>query len=184
MFPVLLIVIGITVLALGKRLSIMGAAVGFLLGVGLLRLFPETSGPIITFGIPIGLAVAGFFAAAFARGIIDIVILVVGAIAGAAVVLGFLDLFNIDLGLANWLLAVVGGVAGFMMIRRGRKGSKDWGMVILASLVGALLVTRGIVLLMPSLQDTITGIIAIALTAGGIVYQGGFLTKDDSSEAA
>ena len=38
MFPVLLIVIGIVVLVLGKRLAVLGAAVGALLGVGLLRL--------------------------------------------------------------------------------------------------------------------------------------------------
>ena len=35
----------------------------------------------------------------------DIVILVLGVLAGAAIVLGFLNLFNIGPGLLNWLLA-------------------------------------------------------------------------------
>ena len=38
MFPLLLIVLGIVVLAIGKRLAVLGAAVGALLGVGLLSL--------------------------------------------------------------------------------------------------------------------------------------------------
>ena len=62
MFPILLIAIGIAVLVLGKRLAVLGAAVGFLLGVGLLALFPGTSGPWITLGIPIVLAVIGALA--------------------------------------------------------------------------------------------------------------------------
>jgi hypothetical protein len=127
------------VLALGRRLAVMGAAVGFLLGVGLLTLFPGSSGPLITFGVPIALALLGFFAAAFAKGLIDVVVLVLGALAGAAIVLAFLDLFGFDAGLMRWLLAVVGGVVGLILIRRARRGSKDWGIIILAGLVGALL---------------------------------------------
>ena len=81
MFPILLIVIGIAVLLLGQRLAVLGAAVGALLGVVLLRLFPGTSDPLVHFGVVLGLALVGFFAAAFARGIIDVVILVLGALA-------------------------------------------------------------------------------------------------------
>ena len=94
MFPLFLIVIGILVLALGKRLAVLGAAVGALLGVGLLKLTPATSGPWVTLGIPIALALVGFFGAGFAKGLINIVVLVMGALAGAAIVMGFLDLFQ------------------------------------------------------------------------------------------
>ncbi len=180
MFPILVIVIGIAVLVFGQRLAVMGAAVGALLGVGLLVLFPGDTGPWITFGLPIGLAILGFFMAGFAKGFIEVVVLVIGALAGAAIVLAFLNIFNIDLGFMNWLLAVVGGVIGLMAIRRSRKASKDWGLIILASLVGGLLITRGISVLIPSMQDSINALIALALTAGGIVYQGGFLSKSQT----
>lgn len=178
MFPILMIVIGIAVLIFGRRLAVLGAAVGALLGVVLLRLFwdaPDLSTMLLVVG---GLALLGFITAAFARGMIDIVILVLGALAGAAITLSFLDLFRIDLGLMNWLLAVAGGVVGLIMIRRARRGSKDWGMVILASLIGALLVVRGINILLPSLQNTVIAtVILVALTAGGIVYQSGLLSR-------
>ena len=52
----------------------------------------------------------------------------------------------------RWLLAVVGGVVGFILIRRARKGYQDWGIIILAGLVGALLVMRGLTILLPALQ--------------------------------
>lgn len=155
----------------------MGAAVGGLLGVVLLRLIPGSSDLLIQFGVVIALALAGFFAAAFARGIIDVVIMVLGALAGAGIVLGLLDLFGIDLGLVNWLLAVVGGVVGLMLIRSSRRRSRDWGMIILAGLIGALLVTRGLVILLPSLQGIIRTLIVLVLAGASIAYQGGYLGK-------
>ncbi len=124
MFPVFVIAVGIAVLLIGKRLAVLGAAVGALLGVGLLGLFPGDSGIWITLGVPVALAVLGFFAAGFAKGLIEIIVLVLGALGGAAVVLGFLNLFNIDLGLMNWLLAVVGGVVGLILLSTREKALK------------------------------------------------------------
>lgn len=174
MFPILLIVVGALVLLFGSRLSVLGAAVGALLGVILLQLFPEGSELWVQLAVVLGLALVGFFAAAFARGIIDVVILVLGALAGAAIVLSFLDLFSVEPGLLNWLLAVVGGVVGLMVIRRSRKSTKDWGMIILAGLLGALLVARGLILLIPSLAGgVIATLIVVVLAGAGIAYQGG-----------
>ena len=177
MFPIILIALGIAVLTFGNRLAILGAAVGGLLGAVLLRFFPglDATGQLLLIG---GLALAGFFLAAFARGVIEIVILVIGAFAGAAVVLGILQIFRIDLGLANWLLAVVGGVIGLMVIRRSRRGPRDWGMILLASLVGALLILRGLILLFPVLQNSAIDTVIIILLVGlGIAFQGGYLTR-------
>src|SRR5574341_1344705 len=96
LFPVLIIAIGIAVLLSGKRLAVLGAAVGALLGVSVLRLLniPLTD-VLLTLLIPGLLAVIGFFVAGFAKGIVNIVLLVLGALAGAAIVLGFFDLFNL-----------------------------------------------------------------------------------------
>ncbi len=127
MFPILVIAIGIAVLVFGKRLAVLGAAVGALVGVGLLSLFSASGDPLLQLGLVVLLAVLGALAGGFARGLVDIVILVLGVLAGAAIVLGFLNLFNIGPGLLNWLLAAVGGIVGFILMRRSRKGSKDWG---------------------------------------------------------
>lgn len=177
LIPIILIVVGIIVLIFGRRLAILGAAVGALLGFIVVRLLNDPSmGTQLL--IVLGLTLGGFFAAAFARGIVEVVILVIGALAGAGIVLGFLNLFNLDLGLLGWLLAVVGAVIGFMLMRRARRGSRDWGMIILASLVGALLIGRGLTQLIPALQDTlISSLVLIAAVAFGIIFQGGYLDK-------
>ena len=172
MFPILLIAIGIAVLVLGKRLAMLGAAVGALLGVALLRLFPGDPGPLLTLGLPIVLAVLGFVGAGFAKGIVDIVLLVIGALAGAAIVLGFFGLFRLDNGWLDWVLAIVGGVVGLIMVRN----LKEWAMIILAGLVGGLLITRGLTIWLPFLEGALGTLLVILLAGGGIIFQGGFLT--------
>jgi hypothetical protein len=178
LIPIILIVLGIIVLVLGRRLSVLGAAVGALVGVILLRLLPGTFELGVQLLIVLGLALGGFFAAAFARGVIDVVILVIGALAGAGIALAIVDLFKLDLGLLlQWVLVIIGAVIGFMIIRRGRRGSRDWGMILLASLVGSLLIVRGLAQLFPSLQDTvISTLLFVGLALVSIIYQGGFLS--------
>jgi len=184
MFPILVIAIGIAVLVFGKKLAVLGAAVGALLGVGLLSLFSASGDPLLQLAVVGLLAVLGALAGGFARGLVDIIILVLGVLAGAAIVLGFLNLFNIGPGLLNWLLAAVGGVVGFILMRRSRKGSKDWGIMILAGLVGALLVTRGLTILLPSLQGAIGTLIVVVLAGVSIAFQGGYLGKRKAAAQA
>jgi hypothetical protein len=182
MFPVLIIAIGIAVLVLGKKLAVMGAAVGALLGVGLLRLLniPVTD-VLLTLLIPGALAVIGFFVAGFTKAIVNIVLLVVGAVAGAAIVLAFLDLFHINSGLLDWILALVGGVIGLILVRR----YNDWALIILAGVVGGLLVTRGLSAWLPFLKDTLGGTLLVIVLAGGsIAYEGGFLSKGKAAPPA
>jgi hypothetical protein len=169
LFPILIIAIGIAVLTFGKRLAVLGAAVGALLGLALLRIIPGTSSsPLLALLIPILLAVIGFFAAGFAKGIVNIVLIVLGALAGAEIMLGFLDLFGTTSGLLYWLLALIGGVIGVMLVQR----FKEWAMIILAGLVGGLLVTRGLTAWMPFLQGAVGSLLVLVLAAGSILYQG------------
>ena len=176
MFPVLLIAIGIAVLVLGKRLAVLGAAVGALLGVVLLSLLSPSGGLLIQILLVGALAVIGFFVAGFAKGIVNLVLLVMGALAGALVVMAFFGLFNITSSLLVWLLAIAGGVAGLILVRR----YKDWAMIILAGLIGGLLVTRGLINLFPdllALQGALGTLLVLVLAGLSVVYEGGFLGK-------
>jgi hypothetical protein len=168
MFPIMVIAIGIAVLAFGRRLAVMGAAVGALLGIGLLQLFPGSATPLSVILIPGLLAVLGALLAGLTKGIVNIVLMVLGALAGASVVLGFLDLFRIDSVLLGWVLAVLGGVIGVIVVQR----FKDLAMTILAGLVGGLLVTRGLTDWLPFLQGALGTLLVIVLAGIGIAYQG------------
>src|SRR3954468_3561485 len=133
MFPVLVIAIGLVVLALGKRLAVLGGAVGALAGVIVLNIFNISTEDLgLMLLIVGGLAVAGFLFAGAASGFVSIVLMVLGAVGGAAIARGFLDLFNADQGALSWIIVLLGGVIGFVLIRR----FKDWGMAILAGLIG------------------------------------------------
>jgi hypothetical protein len=170
MFPILLIAIGIAVLLLGKRLAVLGAAVGALLGLALVGWLPGSNNPWLAIIVVIALAALGFFFAGFAKGIINIVLLVIGALAGAAIVMNFLSLLRLDAGLFYWLMAIVGGVIGLILIRR----YNDLAMIILAGLIGGLLVTRGLTMWLPKLSGGIGTLLVLVLAGGSIVYQGGF----------
>ena len=179
-FPIILIAVGAAVLAFGKRLSVMGAAVGALLGVVLLRLLGATD-PVLGLIIVVLLAVIGFFAAGFAKGIVNIVLLVIGALGGAAIVLAFLEIFQVPSGLLLWLTAILGGVVGLVLVRR----FSDWAMIVLAGLIGGLLITRGLAIWLPFLQDSIWGtLLVVVLAGGGIAYQGGFLARRKAAKKA
>jgi hypothetical protein len=174
MFPIFIIAIGIAVLAFGKRLAVLGAAIGAILGLALLRIIPgASSSPLLALLIPILLAVIGFFVAGFAKGIVNIVLIVLGALAGASIMLGFLDLFGTATGLFDWILALLGGVIGVILVQR----FKEWGMIILAGLIGGLLVTRGLSEWFPFIQETVRTLLVLVLAAASIVYQGGFLNR-------
>ena len=168
-------------LVLGKRLAVLGAAVGALLGVALLSLLSPTGAPLLQLTVVILMAVIGFFVAGFAKGIVKIVLLVIGALAGAAIVLAFFNLFQIESSWFVWLMAVVGGVVGLILVRR----YNDWAMIVLAGLIGGLLVTRGLSAWLPILQEGIWGtLLVIVLAGGGIAYQGGFLGRRKAAASA
>lgn len=175
MFPVLAIAVGLAVLAFGKRLSVLGAAVGTIVGVGLLRLFSISivDEPLLAFAIPGVLAALGFFAAGFTKVVVNVVLMVLGGLAGAAIVLTFLDIFNTSTSLLDWLLAALGAVAGVFLVRR----FSEFGLIILAGLVGALLVTRGLTVWFSFLEGWPGTLLVLALAGGGIAYQGGFLDR-------
>ena len=168
---IIIIALGLLLLAFGNRLAWFGAGVGALLGVGLLSLLPGDQSGLIWLVVPVGLAILFALGAGFAKGIINIVVLAFGALAGGAIVLALLDLFGLNLGLVGWLVALVGAVIGAVLASR----FGDWAIIILAALVGSLLTVRGLQMLLPSFQGAIASLVGLLLTVGAIVYHGGII---------
>jgi hypothetical protein len=170
---IIFIILGLIVLGFGSRLAIFGAGVGALLGIGILRILPGDQSSLWWAIVPIGLAILFAFGAGIAKGFITLITLAFGALAGGAITLAILDLFGLDWGVMNWLLALVGAVIGAAVTSR----FKNWAIIILASLVGALLTTRGLQMLIPSLSGAIGSLIGLVLAGLGIAYQGGLFGK-------
>lgn len=161
-----LLVLGVVVWLFGNRLWLLGAGAGALLGMGLLRLFPGLAdgfgGFLLVAGLAIALGVLGFFGKAFTK----MIALIVGFIAGGAILLGFLDTLGLSLGLWDWIVALIAGGIGALLFAR----FLDWGLILFAAMVGSVLIVRGVGALLPSLSGTLGGLAIVALTALGIFY--------------
>jgi hypothetical protein len=172
-FALVVIVLGLMLLGFGKRLWLFGAGVGAVVGLAILHFLPGAQDNWFGLIVVVGLAVLFAIGSGIAKGFIGLISLALGALAGGAIVLVVLDIFNLDWGLVNWLLALVGAVIGAGVMSR----FKDWAIIILAALVGALLCSRGLQLLIPSLDGLILSLITIVLVGASIAYQGRLIKK-------
>jgi hypothetical protein len=94
-----------------------------------------------------------------------LIVQLIGAAAGAAILLWLLNSIGLDLGLlGNIIIAGVGAVAGFFLMAR----FYDLGLVILISLVGASLIVNGVNYFIP-LGDGVTTLATVAITVVGVI---------------
>ncbi|MCL6511689.1 MAG: hypothetical protein K6U78_13500 [Anaerolineae bacterium] len=160
------IALGAALLLFGKNLRLFGAAAGFFIGFVLTQqLFPGTS-VLLTLILSAALALGGAILVILARSSLQLFIQVVGAVAGAAVVLWLLQSLGIASGLAAWIIALVGAFVSFGLMAR----FYNLGIVILTALVGAGLIVKGVGTLIP-LGDGVGTVLTLALAAGGFFYQ-------------
>jgi hypothetical protein len=174
-FALVLVALGLGVLVFGKRLAVLGAGVGALLGLGLLRLL--NIGPEAGFWfylIPGGLAALGALFSGALAGVFNLVLMAIGVLAGAAIALAVPDLLgSLSIGLPEWLLVLIGGVVGMVLLGR----FKEWGVTLIGVIVGTMLTMRGLQMMIPSLQGTLASLLALVLFGGGIGYHAGWLGR-------
>jgi hypothetical protein len=175
---IILIVLGLIVLAFGSRLALLGAGVGALLGIVIINFLPGDQESLLWLVVPVGLAILFAIGTGVAKGFITLITLALGALAGGAIVLVLLDLFGLDLGIVDWILALVGAVIGAALLSR----FKDWAIIILAAVVGALLAVRGLQMLVPSLDGILASLIGLLLAGGAVAYHGGLLGGGKSAQ--
>jgi hypothetical protein len=164
---VAIIVLGLVVLLFGRRLALLAAGAGALLGIGLLRFLPGLQDGIGAILFVFCLALAGGFLGFVGKGLSHLIIMIIGFIAGGGLVLAGLDALSIDLGLMAFVIASLGGLIAAVLANR----FFDWAVLVLAGLVGAALAMRGLQMLMPSLIGPIGLLIGVVLAVLGIVYQ-------------
>lgn len=81
--------------------------------------------------------------------------------------IALLELFNMNASLLVWFLALIGGAVGAVLFAR----FFNWGLIILASLLGSVLVVRGALdAALPILQGATGGLLILVLTGLGIWY--------------
>ena len=176
-FPIFIMLLGALMLVFGNRLALFGGVVGALLGIGILLIIPGSKENLAWLLIPVGLSLLFALGTGIVKGLISLITLALGALAGGALVLALLDRFSLDYNFMNWVFALVGAVIGAGLMSR----FKAWAVVVMAAVLGALLCTRGLQMMFPSLESMIANIIAGVLAIASVAYHGGFFKRDKST---
>jgi hypothetical protein len=165
---ILLIAFGIALLFIGKRLWLLGAGIGALLGTSIVFLFPSLLGGWLGVLTILGLAVALGVLAVIFKGFTKIIAWGIGFFAGAAIAMSLLDILSINAAWWNILLGFVGGVIGAVLANR----FFDWVIIISAAIIGAMLAVRGLEMLLGAagLNDALATLLVVVLAGVGIWY--------------
>ncbi len=164
------ILLGIGLLVAGRKLFwLFVAAAGFVLGAQIvIRSLngPEWLGVVV--GIVVGLVFAAL--AVFVR---SAAIGIAGFIAGASIVVGLAELFTRNTGGFSWLLYIVGGILGIVLVML----LFNWALITLSSLGGAALLSRELAaagVLPPSLA----GVVFVILAILGVIIQAVAMSRE------
>jgi hypothetical protein len=82
-------------------------------------------------------------------------------------VIGFMNLLGMGVSFWVWMIALLGGLIGAVFINH----FIDWGLIIFASLIGSMLMVRGVA---EAFQSTMSGslqsMLVLVVTGLGIFY--------------
>src|SRR4030042_4425724 len=92
---IIVIVLGLMILGFGRRLWLVGAGVGAVVGLALLRFLPGAQDGWLGFIVIFGLAILFALGSGIAKGFIGLITQAFGALAGSAIVLVLLALFGL-----------------------------------------------------------------------------------------
>jgi len=153
-------ILGGALLVLGRRLFWLFVGIaGFVTGVQVAnRVFqgPEEQAIIVGVVLGLGFALFAIFAQTLAIG-------VAGFLTGGYVLLALTAIVGLDRGPFAWIIYLVGGVIGFMLVL----WLFDWAIITLSSLAGAALVVQAF-----NFQNVLAGVVFVLLVLAGVIIQG------------
>jgi hypothetical protein len=151
--PILNVVLGIVLLATGKKLYwLMVGVVGFFFGLALATNYLTFDPPWLIYIVAL---VAGIVGAVLGIFLQKFAISLVGFIVGGYGALYVAGLFGFKDQPFNWMAFIVGGIIGLFLVA----SVFDWALYILSSWAGATLITR-----------TVTGGIGMEESLGLVIF--------------
>ncbi len=166
MLGIINILLGIGLLTAGRRLFwLFVAAAGFVAGVQItLRSWDGPEWMAIVVGLAVGILFA--LLAIFFR---VVAIYIAGFLAGGSVLLSLATIFGVDSGAFTWVLYIVGGILGAILIGV----LFDWAIITLSSLAGAALIIESV-----EIQPSMASLAFLVLVLAGIIIQGLGMRKE------
>jgi nicotinamide riboside transporter PnuC len=160
MIDYLHIPLGLALLFFGRKLFwLFVAGVGFLVGY---TLAPYLPGDLTSTGAAVVGLVCGIIGALLALFAQKVAIVAGGFLAGGYATITLLSQTGVVSGLSDWVLFILGGIAGALLL----KFVFEWSLIALTSIIGAGLVFQPF-----GLNPTLQTILTIVLAVLGFVVQ-------------
>jgi hypothetical protein len=157
---------GLCALFLGRQLfSLFVGVVGFALGM---EFGPRVYWGVSDFGILASAVALGIIGAALAYLVQDLMIAVVGIVAGSTIAAEFFLMAMPYPGRTLWFALFVGGFAGALLLL----ALFDWSVIVLSSLFGAGMIVRAV-----APDPSVARIAFVVLLAIGIAAQAAFMRR-------
>jgi hypothetical protein len=174
MLTALQVVVGLLLLALGKRLFwLFVAGVGFVATLGLAARLLQPQSELTLFLMAVGAGFVGALLAIFAQ---KLAIGLAGFLAGGYLAIGLLGLLGVDLGPQWWQPFLIGGILGALI----SFPLFDWALIVLSALTGAVLIVQAL-----ELGSGVGLAVTVAATLVGVAIQSGaFRRRPTSSPGA
>ena len=168
---IILIVLGIVLLALGRKLFwLFVGAVGFVAGLNLAaHLFTDQP----TWVILVIALLAGLVGSVLATFLQRFMVAAAGFLAAGYVLVSLLGYFGLEFGNLTWLIFLAGGVCGAILATL----VFDVALVVLSALSGATLLVQGLAGTVEGFSPTLNGLLILVLFFVGLAIQSGFLGK-------
>jgi hypothetical protein len=158
MTTIVLIILGVLLLFAGRKLFwLFVGAVGFVVGMYLASRFISGNSELLVLVIAL---VAGLIGAGLAVAMQNLAIGLAGFLAGAYSVITLLSLTNLHLGSLEWLLVVVGGILGAVLV----SVLFEWALIILSAFTGASMLVQAFHVNRPLESVLITVLFVIGLS--------------------
>jgi len=162
----ILVVFGALVMLFGRRMFVLTAGIGALIGLGVLNLVPREQVGLFAVLLVSGLAIIGGLVGLFIKGSSHVLITIIGFLAGGAITLAIFDSMGFTVGLFDLLVGLIGALIGLALANR----FSDWAVVVMPAVTGALLVTRGLQLFNSLMVGIIGTTIWIILALVSFLY--------------
>jgi len=158
--------LGAALLLVGRRLYwLFVAAAGFMLGLLIADQLIGTQDALLRLAIGLGLGLLGaVLANVFQRAVIGLA----GFVLAASATLLLLPILGIDVGDYGWLVAIVAGIVGVVLVQV----VFDWALIVLSAYAGANLLVSSLQPML-SLDTTLSTVALLLLLLIGIGVQAG-----------
>jgi hypothetical protein len=154
------LLVGLSLLIFGRKLFwLVGAAIGFLVGMSVARHFFDGSPETLYLIVAIGAGLLGALLALFLQ---RVTIWIAGFLAGGFFLVNLIEKFGVDTVQFPWVAFLIGGVIGGILVAM----LFDWALILVSSLTGAFLVTHAL-----DLGKAGGSLLVLLLFVGGIMIQ-------------